>query len=444
MTRAVEGEEERMQRAPWVWKKSLFVYVVLLGGVSCALFIMLGIMAFRNIALDKALIVQNALTQGYWIARALESSHRTVTQEHEHVVRQLIRDIERNSTVRFVLILDDASRVLLASDATLEGTTWPDRLEAPPARGAVLKSEHHTIDVIFPASFADAAAGLHYHPQGNGALNNAKWVILEIDASAAHEHHRGMVLQTVLISIGVMTFGLSAFLLLGMIQRYALAHASIHKLEHIKHQLASFVPGTVRRLIEENPEQPLLDKVERHATGMFLDIEQYARIAEDMAPEALNHLIEHYFSAFLDIILSHDGEINEMAGDGIMAIFTGRTPRAHALNAAEAAVAIRQQAHALNQAKAPSEPAITVNIGINTGQVLLGATMIKGMGDARLTYTASGSVTNLAARLCDFGSQGAIHLSETTAHLVQEHFTLRAPREVHLKNLRGTISVYTL
>ena len=64
------------------------------------------------------------------------------------------------------------------------------------------------------------------------------------------------------------------------------------------------MPGTVQRLIEANPEQPFLDKVEREVTVLFLDIEQYTTLAEAMAPEALNHLVERYFSPFLDTILA--------------------------------------------------------------------------------------------------------------------------------------------
>jgi class 3 adenylate cyclase len=89
-------------------------------------------------------------------------------------------------------------------------------------------------------------------------------------------------------------------------------------------------------------------------------------------------------------------------------------------------------------------PEILVNIGINTGQVLLGATMIKGTVGEHFTYTASGMITNIASRLCDLGNQGEIHLSSATAQLVMNHFTLDGPLETHLKNIRGMLPVYKL
>jgi class 3 adenylate cyclase len=163
-----------------------------------------------------------------------------------------------------------------------------------------------------------------------------------------------------------------------------------------------------------------------------------------MAPATLNRLIEKYFAAFLDVILSHGGEINETAGDGIMAIFTGMTQRVHAFNAVRAAIAIRKLAGMLNSEKAPHEPEILINIGINTGQVLLGTTMIKGTVGERFTYTASGMVTNIASRLCDLGNKGETHLSHTTAQLVKFYVTLYGPFEVHLKHVRDAVPVYQL
>ena len=62
----------------------------------------------------------------------------------------------------------------------------------------------------------------------------------------------------------------------------------------------------------------------------------------------------------------------------------------------------------------------------------------------RLTYTASGMVTNIAARLCVLATRGEIYLSETTAHLVRHQFALHEPTSEHLKNLSAEVKVYKL
>lgn len=53
-------------------------------------------------------------------------------------------------------------------------------------------------------------------------------------------------------------------------------------------------------------------------------------------------------------------------------------------------------------------------------------------------------VTNIAARLCELGRHGEIHLGQSTAHLVGYQVTLHGPYAVHLKHVPGTVPVYTL
>lgn len=417
--------------------------VVLSGAMAGVL---LGLLAFStgsNVLSDKVLLTHNALTQGYWIARSLEIIHRMIVQDPINALRGIIADIEHKPGVRYVIILDAKQQVLVASDVAREATQWRTDVGTPPEAGRVLGSDAGIMELVFPAFFAREFQQIPpHHPPAHEVLDDAAWILLGLDVSDELARYHASVIQSVVISLSVVLLGLGAFWFFGMLQRYRLASASLADLENIKHHLARFVPGTVQRLIEENPEHPLLEKVAREATVLFLDIDHYTSIAAEMAPDALNHLIETYFSAFLDIILSHGGEINETAGDGIMAIFTDKTPRVHARNAVKAALAIRDKAMALNRDRDPQRPEIFVNIGINTGQVLLGATMIRGAVGERLTYTASGMVTNLAARLCDFGATGEIHLSDATAKFVSGQCTLLGPLKLHLKNIQGVMLAY--
>ena len=182
----------------------------------------------------------------------------------------------------------------------------------------------------------------------------------------------------------------------------------------------------------------------RTARFTLADIARYTQISQELPPDVLNRLIETYCAALLDHILAHGGEINETAGDGVMAIFTAPTWRAHAWNAVRAALAIQVHTHALNQARLPHAPPIQVNIGINTGPVLLGVTRISGAAGERFIYTASGDITNLAARLCDLGHSGEIHLSQATAQCVRTHVEVQSPCATHLKHIQEPVLVYTI
>jgi class 3 adenylate cyclase len=420
--------------------------VILFGGLALLLGVLLAVTTLRNIKRDRDLLMQNALTQGYWIARSLEIGHSMIMQDHLKALRSLIIDLETQPDIHFLLVLDAQKQILLASDTTREGTRWPEDFGEPPESGYMLtKRAAGTMEMVFPAFFAKTFSLLSlHHPHANDPLRHARWVVLGLDASEAHAHYRDIIIQSIFVSLGIVFLGLTAFWFFGMIQRYQLANASIAQLEQIKHHLSRFVPGVVQKLIEANPGHPTFDKVEREVTVLFLDIDHYTKISEQVTPEALNALVETYFAAFLDVILSHGGEINETAGDGLMAVFTGKSPHEHALSAVRAAMRLHEQVQTLNRGKILQEPELLINIGINTGPVLLGATMIKGAVGERFTYTATGMVTNIASRLCDLGSHGEIHLSETTAHLVKDHITLQGPCEVQMKNLQDPLAVYKL
>jgi len=102
-------------------------------------------------------------------------------------------------------------------------------------------------------------------------------------------------------------------------------------LERVKQGLNRFVPDTVRRLIEENPDAPGLHKAAKDVTVLFLDIEGYTRLSEELPREKLNEVIERYFSLYLSDIHAGEGDVNETAGDGLMILFQHGNPDEHAL-----------------------------------------------------------------------------------------------------------------
>ncbi len=346
--------------------------VLLFSAVATLFLSLLAFSTVKNASRDKALIRHNALSQGYWIARSLEIGHRMMMDDHVNALREIAEEVAQKPDIQLVMVLDDEQQVMIASDVIQKGKRWPEALGPPSESGRIIRSKAGAMELVFPAFFAKAFQHMSQHaPGAHGDLDKATWVLLRLDVSEELAHYRASVIQSVGISLSVVILGLAAFWFFGMIQRYHLANASLEQLEQFKHHLARFVPGTVQKLIEENPEQPLLDKVEREATVLFLDIDHYTTMAAEMAPDALNHLIETYFSSFLDIILSYGGEINETAGDGIMAIFIGKTAYVHARNSVKAAVDIREKATALNLERDPQCPEIFINIGINTGKSFL-------------------------------------------------------------------------
>lgn len=221
----------------------------------------------------------------------------------------------------------------------------------------------------------------------------------------------------------------------------ALAEAldRVRFLEQVKRGLDRFVPDTVRRAIEENPAAPRLGKTAKDVTVLFLDMEGYTRLSEELPRQTLHAVVERYFSLFLAPIRAEGGDINETAGDGLMIIFQAEAPQAHAVAAVRAALAIRAQTTLANQDTRGLHPPILINIGISSGECDVGITRFQGPAGERWTFTASGPVTNLAARLGTCASGGQILLSPDTAQRVHDRFLLRSLGLLALKNVSSPV-----
>ncbi|MGB7302271.1 MAG: adenylate/guanylate cyclase domain-containing protein [Burkholderiaceae bacterium] len=406
------------------------------GTLMVALVAVLAVQALRSVSNDRAAILENARSQGYWVARSLELGHGGMREEKNDSTRDLVTELVRHEEIVSLTLVKEDRTVLVASDASLEGKPWGDALGAAEERGRVVRSDLRTTEIAYAANFAELLArmgrtGAHNHK----SVNQVKWVVITLNTAEAYAHYRSGVTQSILMLLLAASLAVAAVAVLGVIRRNL-------RLEQIKRGLQRFVPQSVRKRIEDDPENHQFKKHSHNASVLFLDIEGYTRLSEDTPPEVLNHLVEKYFSAFLDTILLYDGEINETAGDGIMAIFGAKMPHDHARSAVKAAIEIRERARTMNLFRAPKEPEILVNAGINTGEVLIGATTFKGATGEHRTYTASGTVTNIAARLSDLGVNGEICTTAATAELVKADFALSGPVQTDFKNVGYRVPVY--
>jgi len=222
----------------------------------------------------------------------------------------------------------------------------------------------------------------------------------------------------------------------------------VELLQQLKGELSKFVPDAVKALLERNPDATELEKRTEEVSVLFLDIAGYTKLSEQVPPDQLNHLVQTYFSSFLEIIRAHHGDVNETAGDGLMVIFQGKRrgeggeERDHALNATRAAFAIRQKAAALNDEYAGVFPAVSLHMGINTGQALVGATKLGGAGSQRWTFTATGPTTNIAARFAGAAEGGDIVVGQVTADRIASLFVLESLGERSFKNVSQPLAIY--
>jgi len=218
----------------------------------------------------------------------------------------------------------------------------------------------------------------------------------------------------------------------------------VELLEKAKSHLNKFVPQSVQKLIEDNPDTPELDKQDKDVSVLFLDIAGYTRMSASLDQEMVNYLIERYFSSFLDDIHQNEGDINETAGDGLMIIFQNSDPTTHALQAARTSLAIRSKTKQINTDLHGQYEPVQVNIGINSGIASVGSAKFEGITGTRWTYTASGMVTNLAARIAEFATGGSILASEETIHRLSDQFFWEDLGEQQFKNVLEPLHIFRL
>ena len=133
------------------------------------------------------------------------------------------------------------------------------------------------------------------------------------------------------------------------------------------------------------------------ASVMFSDIRSFTSITEALSPADTIELLNGYYALMFDAIGGQGGIVNQMLGDGLMAIFGAPLPRAdHRDRAVRAALDMLDLAEGFNREQAlRGAVEIRIGIGIASGPVIAGFTGTL----QRVTYTCVGDTVNLAAHL---------------------------------------------
>ncbi|HQX16838.1 MAG TPA: adenylate/guanylate cyclase domain-containing response regulator [Anaerolineales bacterium] len=133
------------------------------------------------------------------------------------------------------------------------------------------------------------------------------------------------------------------------------------------------------------------------ASVMFADIRSFTSLSEKQEPTETIELLNNYFALMFDAITGNHGMVNQMEGDGMMAIFGAPVIEEHHCNhAARAALEMIDLLNAFNEQRAvQGKGQIKIGIGIATGRVIAGYTGTQ----HRATYTCVGDTVNIAARI---------------------------------------------
>jgi adenylate cyclase len=206
-------------------------------------------------------------------------------------------------------------------------------------------------------------------------------------------------------------------------------------------KLRRFLAPQLADLIVAQGDESILESHRREIVVVFCDLRGFTAFAERAEPEEVMALLGEYHAALGPIVARFEGTLDHYAGDGIMVFFNDPVPTPEpARRAIEMAVAMREAAQALIAAWRRHGHEIGFGVGISQGYATLGQ-----IGFAeRMDYTAIGTVTNLAARLCGEAKDGQILISRRVANAVEGIATLEEIGDLSLKGLSQAVAVYNV
>jgi class 3 adenylate cyclase len=180
------------------------------------------------------------------------------------------------------------------------------------------------------------------------------------------------------------------------------------------------------------------------ASAMFCDIRSFTTIAEAQDPAETIEMLNDYYTLMMDAINGEGGIVNQMAGDGLMAIFGAPLPReGHRRAAVLAARQMIDLIRLFNEEQAArSKVQIQIGVGIASGLVVAGYTGTH----QRATYTCVGDTVNVAARLESHTKvlKRPILIDEHTRRGLGDDIAVEPQGEVLVKGKTESINVYAV
>ena len=183
-----------------------------------------------------------------------------------------------------------------------------------------------------------------------------------------------------------------------------------------------------------------LEGERKQVTILFADLKGSMELLADRDPEEARELLDPVLECMMEAVHRYEGTVNQVMGDGIMALFGA--PLAHEDHAVRACYAalrmqetVKRYAQEVRRAQGVT---VRIRVGLNSGEVV-----VRSIGsDLRMDYTAVGQTTHLAARMEQLADPGSTLLTSDTLALAEGYIEVRAIGPTPVKGLAEPIEVY--
>ncbi|HWM79223.1 MAG TPA: adenylate/guanylate cyclase domain-containing protein [Methylomirabilota bacterium] len=183
-----------------------------------------------------------------------------------------------------------------------------------------------------------------------------------------------------------------------------------------------------------------LEGERKHVTVLFADLKGSMELLADRDPEEARRLLDPVLERMMEAVHLYEGTVNQVMGDGIMALFGA--PLAHEDHAVRACYAALRMQELVKRyaedARRTQGVNVQIRVGLNSGEVV-----VRAIGsDLHMDYTAVGQTTHLAARMEQLASPGSILLPASTLELVKGYVAVTALGPIPVKGLAAAVEVY--
>jgi class 3 adenylate cyclase/tetratricopeptide (TPR) repeat protein len=185
-----------------------------------------------------------------------------------------------------------------------------------------------------------------------------------------------------------------------------------------------------------------LEGERKQVTVLFADLKGSMELLADRDPEEARKLLDPVLELMMEAVHRYEGTVNQVMGDGIMALFGA--PVAHEDHAIRACYAALRMQETVNryaeEARRAHGVTVQIRVGLNSGEVV-----VRAIGnDLHMDYTAIGETTHLAARMEQGARPGTVLIAPATLNLVEGFVAVKSRGPVPVKGRNEPVEVYEL
>src|SRR5512132_2971208 len=200
----------------------------------------------------------------------------------------------------------------------------------------------------------------------------------------------------------------------------------------------SYVPRHLAEKILASRQS--LEGERKQVTVLFADIRDSMKLIEGRDPEEAQKIIDPVLQVMMDAVHRYEGTVNQVLGDGIMALFGAPLAHEdHALRACYAALAMQEEMWRYRRRLGESEEAgLQIGIGMNSGEVVVRSIS----NDLNVDYSALGQTTHLAARMQELAAGGTTLMTASTLREVEGFVQARSVGAVQVKGVSRPVEAF--